>query len=96
MPVTFTTLSRQLNFHLSAETSGELAPFIATIVSPSAQGMQTVELTAMDMDELTEALAVVARQLDDPDRIEAIRVDEMACALELDIAARPVDARRLH
>lgn len=27
MPVTFTTLSRQLNFHLSAETSGELAPF---------------------------------------------------------------------
>jgi hypothetical protein len=96
MPVEITTLNRQQNFHLSAETADELAPLIAVLVRPSAAGILTVGVHTDDLTELTDALAVVARQMDDPARIEAIRVDQIACFAELDIAARPVDPRRLN
>jgi hypothetical protein len=96
MTVTFATLSLAQNFHLSAETADELAPLIAILVSPSAAGMLTVEVSADGMEALTDALAVVACRMDDPDRIAAVRVDEFACCAELYMIARPVDPRRLN
>lgn len=96
MPVEITTLNRQQNFRLSAETAAEMAPLIAALVSPSAAGSLTLEVLADDMDELTDALAVLSSQMDDPDRIAAVRVDEIACCAELDMIARPVDPRRLN
>ena len=56
----------------------------------------TMKLTAPDMDALLDVIGQISAQMDEPDRIAAIRVDETACCAELDVAARPVDPRRLH
>lgn len=56
----------------------------------------TMKLSASDMDELAEVIALLSSKLDDPDRIAAIRIDEEACCAEMDVADRPVDPRRLH
>lgn len=56
----------------------------------------TVQLSAPDMDALLDAISQISATMDDPDRIAAVRVDENACCAELDLAARPVDPRRLH
>lgn len=96
MPVEITTLNREQNFRLSAETAAELAPLIAVLVSPSAAGPLTLKVHADDLPELLDAIVTVSRQMDDPDRIAAIRVDETACVAELALAARPVDPRRLN
>ena len=96
MPVEIATLNRQQNFLFTATTAAELAPLIAVLVSPSGGETLTLEVHTDDLDELMDAIVTVSRQMDDPDRIEAIRVDEIACVAELDIAARPVDPRRLN
>jgi hypothetical protein len=56
----------------------------------------TIHLSADDLPALMSAAEQVAAGIGDPDRIEAVRVDESVCCLEMDIAARPVDPRRLH
>lgn len=56
----------------------------------------TVQLSAPDMDALLDAISQISATMDDPDRIAAVRVDENTCCAELDLAARPVDPRRLH
>ena len=56
----------------------------------------TMQLSAPDMDALLDMIAQISAQMPDPDQIAAIRVDESACCAELDVAARPVDPRRLH
>lgn len=96
MPVEITTLNRQQNFRLSAESAAEMAPLIAVLVSPSAAGPLTLEIHTDDLPELLDAIVTVSRQMDDPDRIAAIRVDEIACCVQLAIAALPVDPRRLN
>ena len=96
MPVEFTTLNLTLNFHFTADTMQELAPCIGVIACSSRGRHLVAQLTAGTMDELLDAIAVLAQQMDDPDWIAAIRVDEEACSAELDVAARPVDPRRLH
>ena len=48
------------------------------------------------LSDLTDAISEVARLLDDPDRIAAIRIDKTACMAELDIEPRPVNPRRLN
>ncbi len=63
---------------------------------PAPQIVLTMKLSAPDMDALLDAIGQISAQMDDPDRIAAIRVDETACRAELDVAARPVDPRRLH
>jgi hypothetical protein len=55
-----------------------------------------ISLEADDMPALMDLAEQYASILPDRDRIAAIRVDEVACRLEMDIAARPVDPRRLH
>lgn len=96
MPIAFNTLNLSLNFHFTADTMQDLAPAIALIVRPSDRPMLAVQVSAGTMDDLMDAIEALARQLDDPDRIAAIRVDEVACCAELEVAPRPVDARRLH
>ena len=56
----------------------------------------TVTLSADDMGTLMDLVETVSAKMDDPDRIAAIRLDEANCTLQMDIAARPVDLRRLH
>jgi hypothetical protein len=56
----------------------------------------TMQLSAPDMDALMDMIIRISAHMGDPDRIAAIRVDESACCAELDVAARPVDPRRLH
>lgn len=63
---------------------------------PKPQNVFTVKLYAPDMDALLDLIATISGQLDDPDRIAAIRVDDGSCCAEIDVANRPVDARRLH
>lgn len=63
---------------------------------PAPQIVLTMKLSAPDMDALLDVIGQISGQMDDPDRIAAIRVDEDACCAELDVAARPVDPRRLH
>lgn len=63
---------------------------------PAPQIVLTMKLSAPDMDALLNVIGQISGQIDDPDRIAAIRVDEDACCAELDAAARPVDPRRLH
>lgn len=64
--------------------------------NPAAQIALTVRLSAPDMDSLFELITNLAAHLPDPDMVAAIRVDDAACCAEMDIAARPVDPRRLH
>lgn len=63
---------------------------------PSPRIVLTMTLSAPDMDQLMDVIELFAGTVDDPDRIAAIRIDEDACCAELDVAARPVDPRRLH
>lgn len=63
---------------------------------PSPSIVLTMNVSAPDMDTLLDAIRQLAGAMDDPDRIAAIRIDEDACCAELDVAARPVDPRRLH
>jgi len=56
----------------------------------------TVTLSAPNIDELQETILALAHSLPDADMIAASRIDEAAPRAELDIAARPVDPRRLH
>lgn len=63
---------------------------------PAPRIVLTMTLSAPDMDQLMDAIALFAGTVDDRDRIAAIRIDEAACCAELDVAARPVDPRRLH
>jgi hypothetical protein len=55
-----------------------------------------MKLSAPDKDALLDVIGQISGQMDDPDRIAAICLDEDACCAELDVAARPVDPRRLH
>ena len=96
MSVTFSTLNRALNFRLTATSVADMAPVVAAVVRPSHDQALTAEIEAASMSELTDAIAGVARLLDDPDRIAAIRIDENACMAELDIEPRPVNPRRLN
>lgn len=96
MPVTVTTLNRSMNFRMAAETMDALAEIIAIVLRPSDGPVLSVEMCAQTLTDLLDAIPALARQLDDPDRIVAIRVDEDACCAELDVAARPGDPRRLH
>lgn len=96
MPVEITTLNREQNFRLSAQTAAEMAPLIAALVSPSAAGSLILEIHTDDLPELLDTIVTVSRQMNYPDRIAAIHVDEIACCAELNIAARPVDPRRLN
>jgi len=63
---------------------------------PAPMIVLTVDVSGPDMDALVDAIAALAAGLNDPDQIATIRVDEVACRAELDIAARPVDPRRLN
>lgn len=63
---------------------------------PASLNVLTVQLSAPDMDALTDMICQITSQMDDPDQIAAIRVDEDACCAEVDIAGQPVDARRYH
>ena len=63
---------------------------------PAPHIVLTMKLSAPDMDALLDVIGQISGQMDDPERIAAIRVDETACCAELDVAARPVDPRRLH
>lgn len=92
MPVTFNSRI----FRLSGDNIQQLAPFFAVLLKPSHDPMLTLEVSTGTQDELLDAVESIARQMDDPDRIAAIRMDENACCAELDVAARPVDPRRLH
>lgn len=56
----------------------------------------TMQLSAPDMDALMGMIAQISAHMGDPDQIAAIHVDENACCAEMDVAARPVDPRRLH
>lgn len=96
MPVTFKTLNHPINFYLTAQAMDDLAPVLDVVLRPSYVPMLTVEVSAGTLDGLLDAIEGVAGRMDDPDRIAAIRVDEDACCAELDVAARPVDPRRLH
>tara|TARA_A100001391_G_scaffold179140_1_gene143953 strand:- start:49 stop:222 length:174 start_codon:yes stop_codon:yes gene_type:complete len=55
-----------------------------------------IALRADNMSDLTDLIVALSERLDDPDRIAAVRVDETMFRAELDLAARPVDPRRLH
>ena len=55
-----------------------------------------ISLEADDTPALMDLAEQYASTLPDRDRIAAFRVDEVACRLEMDMAARPVDQRRLH
>lgn len=98
MLVTVKTLNCPLNFHLSAQAMDDLAPVmdVLLLLRPTCDPMLTVEISAGTLDGLLDAIEGFSGRLDDPDRIAAIRVDEDACCAELDVAARPVDPRRLH
>lgn len=63
---------------------------------PAPQIVLTMKLSALDIDQLMDVIELFAGTLDDPDRITAVRIDEDACCAKLDVAARPVDPRRLH
>lgn len=56
----------------------------------------TVQLSAPDIDAFFELITNLAAHLQDADMVAAIRLDAAACCAEMDIAARPVDPRRLH
>lgn len=97
MPVTVKTLNCSLNFHLSAQAINDLAPVMdLLLLRPTCGPMLTIEVSAGTLDGLLNAIEGFSGRMDDPDRIAAIRVDEDACCAELDVAARPVDPRRLH
>jgi len=57
-----------------------------------------VTLEASDMDALQDMIVAIARHMNDPDRIAAVRVDDSAVPVraEVDLRPRPVDPRRLH
>lgn len=55
-----------------------------------------IRMEADDMRPPMDMVEQYASTLPDRDIIAAIRVDEDACCLEMDIAASPVDPRRLH
>lgn len=63
---------------------------------PAPKIVLTMKLSAPDMDALLDVIGHINGQMDDPDRIAAIRVDENGCCAELDVAARRVDPRSLH
>lgn len=96
MPVNLHTSISHLSFDLSADTVQELAPVLTVLLCPSHEPVRTFEVSKGTLDELLDAIEGIARQMDDPDRIAAIRVDEDACCAELDVASRPVDPCRLH
>lgn len=56
----------------------------------------TVSLSAPDTDALTDMIVAIAGALADPDMIVAVRLDEIACMAELDLASCPVGPRQLH
>lgn len=63
---------------------------------PTPLNVLTVQLSAPDLDALTDMICQITSQMDDPDQIAAIRMDEDACCAEVDIAGQAVDARRYH
>lgn len=74
----------------------EPAMSTSTPALPSPSIVLTMTLSAPNMDQLMDAIELFAGTVDDRDRIAAIRIDEVDCCAELDVAARPVDPRRLH
>jgi len=63
---------------------------------PTAPVWMSLAYQAQRMSELTDAISGIAEHMDDPDRIAEIRVGEILFRAELDIAARPIDPRRLN
>lgn len=63
---------------------------------PAPRIVLTVKLSAPDMDQLVTLIEQVAGTVDDRDRIAAVRVNEVACCAELDLADRPLVPQRLH
>lgn len=96
MSVEIITLNRSLNFHLSAPAIADLKEVIASFIRPSVDALFTIQVSAGASEDLLDAIESIAEQMDDPDRIAAIRIDEDACCAEMVVAARPVDPRRLH
>lgn len=96
MPVTVKTLNCLLNFHPSAKALDDLAPVMDVLLRPLHVPMLNLEISAGTLDGVLDAIEGFAGRMDDPDRIAAIRVDEVALCAELDVAARPVDPSRLH
>ncbi|MFC3086345.1 hypothetical protein [Tabrizicola soli] len=96
MSVTITTPFANLSLTLSAPNLGDLGDAIDLTLGRSSGAVRAVQVAAETVGDLLDAVAVIARRMDDPDRIEAIRIDESACRAELDVAARPVDPRPLH
>jgi|GEM_PF-5483731 len=66
-----------------------------TILSAS-QPVLTVQLSAEDTDAQVDLIAKLASHIPNPDFIAAIRLDALSCRAEVDVAARPIDPRRLH
>lgn len=56
----------------------------------------TVKPSAPNMDALPGPIGQISATMDEPFCIAAVRMDEDGCCAELDVAARPVDPRRLH
>lgn len=96
MPITITAPFPHLNLTLSAPRIDDLARALEVAFGSNSGAVHGVQVAAETLNDLLDAIEGIACRMDDPDRIAAIRVDEDACRAELDLAARPVDTRRLH
>lgn len=96
MPVTITAPLANLTLTLSAQNVDDLARAIDLTIGRSNDAILGVQVAAETMGNLWDAIEGIACRIDDPDRIAAVRIDEGACRAVLDVAARPVDPRRLH
>lgn len=56
----------------------------------------TMKPSAHDSEVPFEDIGQISSEIDDPDHIAAIRVDDTACRAALGVAARPADPRRLN
>lgn len=96
MPITITAPLAHMTLTLSAHSADELAQAIGLTLGRASAPVRGVRVAAETMGDLWDAIEGIAAQMDDPDRITAVRLDEIACRAELDVDARPVDPRRLH
>ena len=65
-------------------------------VFPPPANIFSIHLSTDDMLSLVFLVEQVAATTGDPDRIAAVRINEVDCCIEMDIAERPVDPHRLH
>jgi len=88
----FLRISRQdeTALHQATGTTG-----VGEVLAVMPRGY-TVEITADDQAQLQDAIVRISHSLGDPDRVAAVRIALDAVCAELDVAPRPVDAKRLH